>query len=38
MPEEATKEANWPIFMTKLKNRKEVAERTMAFQFEKPAT
>ncbi|MGH9326095.1 MAG: FAD-dependent oxidoreductase [Terriglobia bacterium] len=33
MPEEA----NWPIFMTKLKNRKEVAERTMAFQFEKPA-
>ncbi len=29
-------EATWPIFMTKLKNRKEVAERTMAFQFEKP--
>lgn len=32
MPAEAT----WPIFTTKLKNRKEVAERTMAFQFEKP--
>ncbi|MGH9446105.1 MAG: FAD-dependent oxidoreductase [Terriglobia bacterium] len=30
-------EATWPIFITKLKNRKEVAERTMAFQFEKPA-
>ncbi|MGH9454844.1 MAG: FAD-dependent oxidoreductase [Terriglobia bacterium] len=29
-------EATWPIFMTRLKNRKEVAERTMAFQFEKP--
>lgn len=33
MPEEAT----WPIFMTKLENRKEVAERTMAFQFDKAA-
>lgn len=30
-------QATWPIFMTKLKDRKEVAERTMAFQFEKPA-
>lgn len=36
MPEEAIKEANWPIFMTKLENRKEVAERTMAFRFDKP--
>lgn len=36
MPEQATAEATWPVFMTKLKNRKEVAERTMAFQFEKP--
>ena len=33
MPEEAS----WPIFMTKLKNRKEVAEQTMAFQFDKPS-
>lgn len=33
MPEEAT----WPIFMAKLENRKEVAERTMAFQFDKAA-
>lgn len=33
MPEEAT----WPIFMTKLEKRKEVAERTMAFQFDKAA-
>lgn len=30
-------EAKWPIFMAALKARKEVAERTMAFQFEKPA-
>jgi ferredoxin-NADP reductase len=37
MPEEATTKVTWPIFMTKLKNRKEVAERTMAFQFDKPA-
>ena len=29
--------ATWPIFMAKLKSRQEVAERTMAFQFEKPA-
>ena len=34
MPEEA----GWPVFMTKLKNRMEVAERTMAFQFDKPST
>lgn len=37
MPEQAVTEATWPIFMTKLKDRKEVAERTMAFQFERPA-
>jgi ferredoxin-NADP reductase len=37
MAEPSTQEATWPIFMSKLKNRKEVAERTMAFQFEKPA-
>ncbi|MGH9345284.1 MAG: FAD-dependent oxidoreductase [Terriglobia bacterium] len=30
-------QADWPIFMAKLENRKEVAERTMAFQFDKPA-
>lgn len=29
-------EATWPIFMAPLTARKEVAERTMAFQFEKP--
>jgi ferredoxin-NADP reductase len=28
--------ATWPIFMAKLKGRHEVAERTMAFHFEKP--
>jgi ferredoxin-NADP reductase len=28
--------ANWPTFMAKLKERQEVAENTMAFQFEKP--
>lgn len=33
MAEEAEK---WPIFMTALTARKDVAERTMAFQFEKP--
>lgn len=32
MPQEAT----WPIFMSKLENREEVAERTMAFKFNKP--
>lgn len=29
-------EQDWPVFMAALKARKEVAERTMAFQFEKP--
>lgn len=29
-------EATWPVFMTTLIARKEVADRTMAFQFEKP--
>ena len=29
--------ATWPIFTAKLKSRQEVAERTMAFHFEKPA-
>jgi hypothetical protein len=33
MPTAATIEATWPVFMTKLKNRREVAERTMAFQL-----
>lgn len=28
--------ATWPIFMSKLKSRQEVAERTIAFRFEKP--
>jgi len=28
---------NWPIFMARLSERHEVAERTMAFNFEKPA-
>ena len=28
--------ATWPIFMSKLKSRQEVAERTMSFRFEKP--
>jgi len=26
----------WPIFTAKLKSREEIAERTMAFHFEKP--
>ncbi|MFZ0662642.1 MAG: FAD-dependent oxidoreductase [Acidobacteriaceae bacterium] len=30
-------EATWPVFMTALTARKEVADRTMAFQFEKPS-
>lgn len=34
---EGTTTPDWPVFMAKLKNRKEVAERTMAFQFEKPS-
>jgi ferredoxin-NADP reductase len=29
--------ATWPTFVSKLKNRKEVAERTIAFRFEKPS-
>jgi ferredoxin-NADP reductase len=29
--------ANWPIFMARLSERHEVAENTMAFNFEKPA-
>src|ERR1043166_4970608 len=29
--------ATWPIFMARLKSREHVAERTMAFHFEKPA-
>ena len=29
--------ANWPTFMSRLTERHEVAENTMAFQFEKPA-
>ena len=29
--------ANWPTFMAKLAERHEVAENTMAFEFEKPA-
>lgn len=28
--------ANWPTFMSRLTERHEVAENTMAFQFEKP--
>ena len=31
-----TSVAAWPIFMARLKSHQEVAERTMAFQFEKP--
>ena len=30
--------ADWPKFLAKLKGREEVAERTMAFRFEKPNT
>ena len=29
--------ATWPTFVSKLKDRKEVAERTIAFRFEKPS-
>lgn len=29
--------ANWPTFMTRLTEHHEVADHTMAFQFEKPA-
>jgi ferredoxin-NADP reductase len=34
----STAVADWPKFVTKLRDRREVAERTMAFRFEKPAT
>lgn len=37
MADQAAAPATWPIFMTALTNRKEVAERTMAFQFKKPS-
>ena len=30
--------ATWPTFMSKLRGRREVAEQTMAFRFEKPVT
>jgi ferredoxin-NADP reductase len=30
--------ADWPKFLAKLKDRQEIAERTMAFRFEKPAS
>src|SRR6185437_1927143 len=34
----STAAAKWPIFQAKLKSRDLVAERTMAFHFEKPAS
>jgi ferredoxin-NADP reductase len=34
----STAVANWPKFLAKLKSRQEIAERTMAFRFEKPAS
>lgn len=34
----STAPADWPKFVTKLRDREEVAERTMAFHFEKPAS
>jgi ferredoxin-NADP reductase len=34
----STAVADWPTFLTKLRDRTEVAERTIAFRFEKPAT
>jgi ferredoxin-NADP reductase len=34
----STAAAKWPIFQAKLKSRNLVAERTMAFHFEKPAS
>jgi len=34
----STAVANWPKFLAKLKARQEIAERTMAFRFEKPDT
>jgi ferredoxin-NADP reductase len=32
----STAAANWPKFLAKLRDRQEIAERTMAFRFEKP--
>jgi hypothetical protein len=32
----STAVADWPKFVTKLRDRREVAERTMAFRFDKP--
>ncbi|MGC2504464.1 MAG: FAD-dependent oxidoreductase, partial [Silvibacterium sp.] len=32
-----TNATKWPTIMTKLRSREEVAERTMAFHFDKPA-
>ena len=32
----STAVADWPKFLAKLKGRQEIAERTMAFRFEKP--
>lgn len=34
----STAVADWPKFVAKLKDRQEIAERTMAFRFEKPAS
>ena len=34
----STAAANWPKFLTKLREREEIAERTMAFRFEKPTS
>ncbi|MEO6965203.1 MAG: FAD-dependent oxidoreductase [Acidobacteriaceae bacterium] len=34
----STAAAKWPIFQAKLKRREEMAERTMAFYFEKPGS
>jgi len=34
----STAVANWPKFLAKLEARHEIAERTMAFRFEKPAS
>ncbi len=33
-----TEVAKWPTYLLKLKSREEVAERTMAFHFEKPGS
>ncbi len=34
----STAVADWPKFLAKLQARQEIAERTMAFRFEKPAS